>query len=269
MYREFGNSEKRGFTLVELLVVISIIALLLAILMPSLQRAREEARAVVCGNNVRQLGMAWRLYAVDNDDWFPIGLFWFASESTGKPMAWWHDEPYGIASYLPTKTAFQDPDADKKGIYRGYYCPRNAKKAIEYELAAGYHFNYNLGFERYTKVCSVQRPASVPLLFGFWLTNPPEGRNNLRLGNYCSRPVQPDESEAAAEAGQNSAYYAAYFLAGVRDVHQRGVGTNFLFVDGHIERVKPLKDHAAYREKFTWEVPANATKKEKRAGGGW
>ena len=266
MYREFDNSEKRGFTLVELLVVISIIALLLSILMPSLGRAREGARAVVCGNNVRQLGMAWRLYAMNNNDLFPIGIFWESDNPEGVPLAWWHDKPWGIADYLPTKSARHrkyttDPDTR---IYRGYYCPRNAKKAIEYELGAGYHFNYNLGFERYTKVCSVPRPASVPLLFGYWLTDPPNGKNSKRLGNYFSRPGWQADEEAAEELAESW-----HFLAGVRDVHQRGVGTNFLFVDGHIERVKPLKDHAAYREKFTWEVPANATKKEKRAGDVW
>ena len=57
-----------GFTLVELLVVISIIAMLMSILMPALGRAREAARRVVCLSNLRQLTLAWNMYAMDNDD---------------------------------------------------------------------------------------------------------------------------------------------------------------------------------------------------------
>jgi prepilin-type N-terminal cleavage/methylation domain-containing protein len=59
-----GNT-KRGFTLVELLVVIAIIALLLSILMPSLQKARGQANAVLCGSNQKQVLMAMLLYAED------------------------------------------------------------------------------------------------------------------------------------------------------------------------------------------------------------
>ena len=61
---------KKGFTLVELLVVISIIALLLSILMPSLSRARESGRRVVCLSNQRQLSLAWVLYTQNNNDYF-------------------------------------------------------------------------------------------------------------------------------------------------------------------------------------------------------
>jgi len=57
-----------GFTLVELLVVIAIIALLMSILMPALNRAREQGKRAVCLSNLRQLMLAWILYADDNED---------------------------------------------------------------------------------------------------------------------------------------------------------------------------------------------------------
>jgi len=58
----------KGFTLIELLVVIAIIAVLMAILMPSLNRAREQGKRAGCLNNLKQLGLAWIAYAGDNDD---------------------------------------------------------------------------------------------------------------------------------------------------------------------------------------------------------
>lgn len=64
-------ARQRGFSLVELLVVISIIATLATMLLPTLSRAKEKARTITCVNNLRQIGISLRLYVDDHRDRFP------------------------------------------------------------------------------------------------------------------------------------------------------------------------------------------------------
>lgn len=66
--------SKRGFTLLELLVAISIIGVMLAILFPVFAQVREKARQSVCASNLRQIGMAIALYRTDYDDLFPYAM---------------------------------------------------------------------------------------------------------------------------------------------------------------------------------------------------
>jgi prepilin-type N-terminal cleavage/methylation domain-containing protein len=64
--------RKKGFTLIELLVVIAIIAMLLAILMPALNKVKRLAQRLICGTNVKGLGTAMMVYAQDFDDEYPL-----------------------------------------------------------------------------------------------------------------------------------------------------------------------------------------------------
>jgi len=108
--------KRRAFTLVELLVVISIIALLMAILMPSLAKVKKQAMEVVCKNNLRQLAMGMSFYAGENNDlMMPIidqpGEYWF----------------HLIAPYLgQSKNYHKDPEL----VMKVAYCPATKEQDV-------------------------------------------------------------------------------------------------------------------------------------------
>jgi prepilin-type N-terminal cleavage/methylation domain-containing protein/prepilin-type processing-associated H-X9-DG protein len=85
-------NRRRGFTLIELLAVIAIIAVLMAVLLPALHRVREQGKRAVCLGNMRQLALAWMLYAEANDEKIVSGA---AGVSRANERPWvgrcWHD----------------------------------------------------------------------------------------------------------------------------------------------------------------------------------
>ena len=150
----------KAFTLIELLVVIAIIALLLAILMPALQRVRKQAKGVVCKNNLKQIGMGANLYALDYDLYIPRSANWSAGN---KP---WFQLFMPFLSQKPV-----DDDYRNVKIFR---CPSypDKEQTVCY-VVNGWPDNEN-DWTRFSKVTDCKRPGSTIYLAdnedGWWRT---------------------------------------------------------------------------------------------------
>lgn len=112
--------SRRAFTLIELLVVVAIIALLIAILLPSLDKARATARSVVCASNEHQLFMACNMYATDYKGTLPPNVIQGSTMSNLIPQTWhtryFRSDSSGLAAH---------PWQNLGNLYAGNYVADN------------------------------------------------------------------------------------------------------------------------------------------------
>ncbi len=122
----------RGFTLIELLVVIAIIAILMAILMPSLTRAREQGKRMVCMNNTKTLALGWMIYCEEHAGNMPKGdandtTGWILNLGANKPVEAPRETQLEairrgqLFKYVPDLKVYRCPVA-KKHEMRTYSC---------------------------------------------------------------------------------------------------------------------------------------------------
>lgn len=113
-----------GFSLIELLVVVAILALLLGIMLPSVSAARREAMSVKCVSNLRQIVAGVLMYQLDNRDRFPITM---ETVSTGFPVtvSWWAIDNYqrAIEPYLQQDRGGVERDGRSRGKASVWFDP--------------------------------------------------------------------------------------------------------------------------------------------------
>ena len=235
-----NDRTSRGFTLIELLVVIGIIALLIAILLPTLQKARQQAQVVVCASNERQVYLALVMYSQDNRGLMPIpptgypGTVIFPNQMWG--MTAISDYDYASDGLLwPYLT--RDPSRRQQLLLCPADGPDRPQVINEVPLTLNFSGQRNFSYN-FNGSMSGWGPSPLVLTNRGWLPGVPGLKLSRVLHSEHKLLVLEPEAPAGGSdtvATQNSATGKIVCLLSTRHF---GMG-NQCFADGHVELVDP------------------------------
>jgi prepilin-type processing-associated H-X9-DG protein len=230
--------RRSAFTLVELLVVIGLIALLIALLLPALNKARRSAQTTACMSNMRQLGMATQLFVNEHQGYLPKAWFNTRPRSTvpittvlGPEDIWRYPYPYWGWDYIlnlsiKNKNVFRCP-SDESGLMRDV--DGNPKNMIP----ASYRINLSDSIDPIwaIKVTQLRKPYEAIFIA--------EGGLRDSLFHHVAT-WEPDPTGTPARVNQvakkENAGYDRH--SNKRDLKStRYARANYVFADGHVETV--------------------------------
>ena len=215
------RAHTQAFTIVELLVVISIVALLIALLMPALAKARETGKRLTCLSNERAVGQAAHMYAADNRGYGPpttdtTAYKWYKATTTSYSNPTYDPIVYPPVQGLNFYFGYDEgTPATSKFYYRTKGCPNYAGKSVADSMCyAGNCYILGMANTRHPTLrdfwVSLDDHRLIPSEVGLFVESYDGGLVNLGLTNI-GRPNSPYEWAPR---------------------HQ-GEGLNLIYVDGH------------------------------------
>ena len=229
------EQSRRGFTLIELLVVVAIIAVLAAMLLPTLQKAKERGRQAVCIGNLRQLAVAEAMYRDDNNGWFCT-----LTAASSSPF----DFQLRLQSYVgkgPPSLTTIPADAERVGKNSVWFCPASRGWGFYldnfppwgvyswYTYVSNYWSDYTLN----NHLAGAYYDGST--LFTEPKNSKVPGQSGRPYGIPAMHiPAAPSEKRLFFIESHNYRVDAYFYLIAAARHDQR---LNVSFVDGHVETI--------------------------------
>ncbi len=229
------------FTLIELLVVIAIIAILAALLLPALNKARDTARGIACANNVATIIKGINLYTDDNNSYYPSWPAIVDEQGTS-----WDAK---IMGYLGFSEPFDSYKLNTRTLFR---CPASVFETVSYsspppQRSRSYIANFYLGIWDPTNIDSGYNPSSTLFLqkpervkYPSTIAATFESGIHKLTGSftsfmYTTSPWKLDSNFAFEDAKPQNRKY--YFWHGGGNPRSNGQKMNISFLDGHVKSV--------------------------------